>query len=121
MRFMALALCGLILALSPACAAEQAYLSTMEDVPLLPGFSEVAEEGMVFDQPEGRIVVAVARGASAGDEGVAAYRTLLPALGWVPEGENLVFIREGERLSIEAMPDGDEGILAVFTLSPENM
>ncbi|OFW82588.1 MAG: hypothetical protein A2018_07700 [Alphaproteobacteria bacterium GWF2_58_20] len=123
MRFVVLVACGILLSLSPVRAGETAYLSTMEDVPLLPGLFEVPEEGMVFDQPEGRIVLAVARCESCGEEVASYYGGLLPALGWQTEDASggLVFLRDGERLVIDVQAAVDGGSVVSFTLAPGGM
>ena len=42
--------------------ADDGFIAGVEDLPLMPGLSEIAEAGMVFDKPSGRIVEAFAEG-----------------------------------------------------------
>lgn len=97
-----------------------AFLSGFEDLPLMPGLSEVAGAGVVFDTPAGRIVEGYAEG-SVTFAGVAAfYARTLPQLGWreVGAGE---FRRENEvlRLEISARDAGARPVTVRFYLSPE--
>lgn len=126
MRVLVLALCGFVLLSGVPSRAEEAvsqavYISEMEDVPLMQGLMENAGEGMVFDQPEGRVVQAVATGEGLSAASVATYyAALLPQLGWeVSSPENpLAFTRGDERLVIDMAAD-EAGVLSVsFTLSP---
>lgn len=92
------AVAALLLSLSPL-AAEPAYLSRIDDMPIADGLEEVPGEGMVFDSAYGRVVTAVARGQADIDAVRAFYRRVLPALGWEPEtGDG--YRRNGERLTI---------------------
>lgn len=94
--------------LMPAHAADDGsvvFMQTMEDVPLMPGLRELADEAVVFDQPEGRIVevTAIADGMvnGAGTATIAGfYAQTLPQLGWKADGAN-VWVREKERLSLQ--------------------
>lgn len=85
----------------PVSAPESArYFSTLPDIPLMPGLTELSDQTVVFDKPEGRIVesVALIRGA-AQDAVVAFYEQTLPQLGWVRAGP-LAFVSEREFLKI---------------------
>jgi hypothetical protein len=98
-----------------AARAQTAYLSELEDVPLMPGLSEVPDAGVVFDKPSGRIVEVYAHGAVGRAQVESFYREALPQLGWKAEGG--LFLREGETLEIDYL--GADGDLAVrFTLQP---
>ena len=94
-----------------------AYLAAVADLPLMPGLAEVAEAGLVFDQPSGRIVEAYAQGAVSRAAVRAFYLDTLPNLGWRAKAEAL-FQREGEELRLDV--SGDDGALIVrFTLQPQ--
>ena len=94
-----------------------AYLAAVADLPLMPGLAEVAEAGLVFDQPSGRIVEAYAQGAVSRAAVRAFYLDTLPNLGWRAKAEAL-FQREGEELRLDIA--GDDGALIVrFTLQPQ--
>ena len=98
-------------------AAAQSFIEGSEDVPLAPSLTAVADAGMVFDSPSGRIVEAFATGAVTRDQVLAFYAMTLPELGWTQDGP-AAYRREGERLSIDFF--GTDGALSVrFTLSPE--
>lgn len=94
---------------SDAAPAHLSFLAGIEDVPLMPGFKELADSLVVFDKPDGRIVLSEAEGKAvwAGVRGF--YLDILPQLGWKLEAEvaagatpSLTFTREGDRLKIEA-------------------
>lgn len=83
-------------------AAGAGFFHAVEDLPLMPGMTEVTEESVVFDQPDGRVVQVGARAGSGvtGAQVAAFYSETLPQLGWQAEG-NAGFVREKERLTIE--------------------
>lgn len=85
--------------------AADAFVSAIDDLPLMPGLVEDPDAAMVFDSPTGRIVEAFAQGNVRAREVLAFYAETLPQLGWRPSGEG-VFRREGEVLAIE-FPEGD--------------
>ncbi len=90
-------------------AAAAAFFSAVDDLPLAPGLSEAVEQGVEFDSPEGRIVMAVAIGAAGEKPGLAEvqafYREALPPLGWrLVSGDT--YWREGERLTLHVDKDG---------------
>lgn len=99
-------------------AEAPAFLAGIEDVPLAPGLSERPGAGMVFDSPQGRIVEAVAAGASTAESVRAFYRATLPQLGWTRVGPD-TWRREGEalRLDLAAQPGG--GLRVRFSLVPD--
>ncbi len=84
----------------PAMAQDAAgFVSTIEDLPLMPGLIE-EEGGMVFDSARGRIVEVYATGP-VGEAAVRDfYDETLPQLGWRPLGEG-AFRRENEILKVE--------------------
>jgi hypothetical protein len=113
-------------ALAAACGAGAraqdariAFVSGIEDLPLMPGLEEVDETTMVFDTPAGRIVEALARGRLDRDQVVGFYAATLPQLGWTPAGETL-FRREGEilELHIADAPVGAGHLTVRFALAP---
>ncbi|MEE8393000.1 MAG: hypothetical protein V3R66_01545 [Rhodospirillales bacterium] len=107
--------------------AEQVFVSSITDLPLMAGLSEDADGGMVFDTPSGRIVDAYAHGWATRSQVLEFYSSTLPQLGWRPQGE-AAFGREGEILKLEfpgvenSGPDaGPDTVLTVrFHLSPAN-
>ena len=98
-------LLAILVALSgPAAADGTAYLTEIADLPLMPGLTEVDGAGLAFDKPSGRIVEAYARGAVEAADVRGFYKDSLPQLGWRAAGPDL-FLREGERLALEILPD----------------
>ncbi len=106
-----------VFAFGPAAAAEEgAFVSGVEDLPLMPGLSELAEGRMVFDTPSGRIVESYASGEATRSQVLEFYAATLPQLGWRRDGP-AAFSREGEILKLE-FPSGGQGLTVLFSLSP---
>lgn len=103
MRFWLLTAFFLVLA-APLRAEEPRFFSELNDIPLMPGLYELADEAMVFDKPEGRIVTSAAASETENiNEIKAFYDSALPQLGWVrQEGANgaLAYARQGETLTL---------------------
>jgi hypothetical protein len=96
-------------------AAAAGFVPGTEDVPLMPGLRPVANSGVVFDKPQGRIVEAAARGRVTRAAVIGFYAETLPGLGWSGEGGR--WERENETLKIDFK--GRDGNLTVgFTLTP---
>ena len=97
---------ALLLCLLAAPAAAQPFLAYLPDVPLPPGFTELAEDGFQFDTPEGRIAEAVVAGTADAAVTLSFYRETLRQLGWVSQPARRaprqpeVFAREGELLTL---------------------
>jgi hypothetical protein len=78
------------------------FFRAVEDLPLMPGMTEIEGEGVVFDQPEGRVVQVTAHAPTGSGGAVAAfYEQTLPQLGWQKEAQTNMYVREKERLVIE--------------------
>jgi hypothetical protein len=118
----ALAVIALLLAALAAprpSLAEEApgFIAGLEDLPLMPGLSELSGSGFAFDTADGRIVEAYAAGEVGEAEVLRFYAETLPQLGWEqasPRG----FRREGERLSIDFVKGG-KPVTVHFSLAPE--
>lgn len=113
---------ALILAAAPvfALAAEgdRGFVTGFEDLPLMPGLTQVADAGTVFDTPSGRIVEAYANGRVAAQDVAAFYARTLPQLGW-QRISDYRYRREGELLDLEIRAAGGDGSTAVrFYLAP---
>ena len=96
-----------LLAAGPAFA-EGRFFSAIEDLPLAPGLEE-AGPPIWFDDANGRIVGAVARGPAAPAAVRRFYLDTLPALGWsLSPGagveSELVFLRRQEPLALMISP-----------------
>lgn len=105
------------LALSAQLRAQDAFLSGIEDMPLMAGLYEILDTTLIFDSPEGRYVEAYARGDVTQLAVAEFYRRSLPQLGWRQSGIN-TFQRDGEVLDIVAT-GASNGMTSVrFALSP---
>ena len=107
-----------VLAAPPAAQVQQAgFVTEVEDLPLMPGLSQIEDAGLIFDTPAGRIVEVYAQGPVERPAVLGFYRTTLPELGWRPAGK-AEFRREGETLTLDFLPGGD-ALIVRFTLKPE--
>ncbi|WP_282604636.1 hypothetical protein [Pelagibius sp. Alg239-R121] len=98
-----------------------AFVTGMEDVPLMPQLQDVPDAAVIFDKPSGRLVEAYAEGDVEGAEVLGFYRETLPQLGWTSESEtgaSGVFFRESERLEIHIL-EGQTRHTVRFVLSPK--
>ncbi len=123
-RFLALpvVLASAVLLAAAAPAADDNFVTGIEDLPLMEGLAEDAGAGMVFDTPEGRIVEAVAGGEVSRDAVLRFYADTLPQLGWRQTGP-AAFRREGEALTLEFPGSGEAsagsaGTTVRFALTP---
>ena len=107
-KFVARALATVVLGSVSLALAEDGFFLAIDDLPLMPGLTEVPGAGVVFDKPQGRIVEAYAEGAVAGDVVAAFYENTLPQLGWTEissSASNTHWRREGEVLQVEVLVD----------------
>lgn len=99
--------------------AADPFVNGIDDMPLMPGLTQLADRNAVFDTPSGRIIEVYAEG-EVGREAVRSfYAQTLPQLGWRGQGSDR-YVREGETLRLE-FPDARPGgrrILIRFFLSP---
>ncbi len=107
----------LLLARPAAAGGGGAYLSAVDDLPLMAGLNEALDHGVVFDAPQGRIVQAYASGPVSRAEVVSFYAATLPQLGWRPAGP-LRFVREGEQLALEITAVGPASVTVLFIITP---
>lgn len=97
--------------------ADGAFVAGLEDVPLPPGFSVVADATTVFDKPSGRIVQSYASGSDTEAAVLAFYDRSLAALGWTRLSTGH-YLRDGEVLRIDVL--GRDGTLTVrYALAPQ--
>lgn len=103
--------------LSHPVTAQKTFFSTVEDLPLMPGLSEVSEEAVFFDIIHGRIVEVVAIGAMSSDKITEFYDMVLPQLGWgkLSEGK---FSRAKETLQFWIRTKGQENVLRI-SINPD--
>jgi len=84
-----------------AAADDARFFSSLQDVPIAPGLTELTDQNVTFDKPEGRIVESVALVQSVKESDVRAfYDDALPQLGWRKLGP-LYFGRENETLRLD--------------------
>jgi hypothetical protein len=88
-----------LLLATPALAANTAYSAVIEDLPLMPGMTEMTDTAIVFDKPGGRLVETSARTDKKAADVLQFYATALPALGWTASG-NGVYTRDLETLTV---------------------
>jgi hypothetical protein len=85
---------------APAMAPPAKFFSSMQDIPLVNGLSELSDQTVTFDKPEGRIVESVAEIESGNTASVKkAYDDTLPQLGWTKISDNS-YTRESESLTL---------------------
>jgi len=111
--FVWLLVCGILIPAFDVVAADNSagsssYVADFESVPLMPGLTEKTEERVNFDTPAGRIVEATTFGRVRKSQIEKFYFKTLPQLGWQKTGP-LIFVREGERLSIEFAAETSAG------------
>lgn len=93
------------------------FLSSIADIPLMPGFEEMEADLVLFDKPDGRIVEAYALGPSVGGEDVNAfYESVLPRFGWRLESGG-AFIRNTERITLEIAKTEEKTVIR-YRISP---
>ncbi|TQV76349.1 hypothetical protein [Denitrobaculum tricleocarpae] len=98
-----------------------AFVTGLEDVPLMPDLQDVPEAAVIFDKPAGRLIEAYAEGNVEPAAVLGFYRDTLPQLGWsleAVEGATGVFLRERERLEIHVL-EGQDRRTVRFVLSPK--
>ncbi len=125
---LSMALLSALFVFGPAMAEDgkavhaAAYVSGIEDLPLMDGLTEAPGGALVFDTPGGRIVEAYAYGALSRREVLDFYAATLPQLGW-KRIQDAAFSRENEILRLEftaldAMSGKGPGVSVRFALSP---
>ncbi len=100
-----------------AMAADQAFLSVLEDVPLMAGLAESQDDSVRFDTPQGRIVEAYAVGSVTKASVLSYYKDSLPSLGWKRTAHGS-YMREGEYLTVSVKMENKTAIVH-FSLSPD--
>ena len=100
--------------LLPSAHAADNFVFGFEDLPLMDGLTQVAQDSVLFDTPQGRIVQASAVGAVSQTAVTEFYNQTLPQLGWIPVADT-TYQREGELLRLEF--SSSEGQLIVEFLA----
>jgi hypothetical protein len=109
----------------PLLAAEGggSFISGFEDLPLMPGLTQVPDAGTMFDTPSGRVIEAYAKGKVAVGDVAAFYDKTLPHLGWKKVTAHR-YRREGEVLDLEisnGQRAGDLPTTVRFYLAPNGI
>jgi hypothetical protein len=117
------AFAAVLICATPALA-DVAYFTSIEDLPLPPGFTE-REAPAQFESTEGRLVLAYAEGELSGLAVRDFYYEALPPLGWSvspqPDGA-LIFVRAREQLSFTVeQRDGRTRLGARLVVAPAAM
>ncbi len=100
-----------------AQGVDQGFVPGIQDLPLMNGLKSANSEPLIFDSPEGRIVVSPVSGTTTRRQVLEFYRRILPQLGWQVFKETS-FRREGELLKLE-FSAAQGGVLPLrFSLSP---
>ena len=106
----------LVLASTAAMAGESRFFSELNDIPLMPGLYELIEKTIVFDKPEGRIVESSAVSETENANKIKEfYDSILPQLGWAPQGDS--YIRQDEILRLSVDSGSSVSVLKI-TVSP---
>lgn len=109
-------LMALLLMAAPARAAGTAYSTVIEDLPLMQGMQEKADEAVIFDQPGGRILETQTIVAAPPSAVTDFYAAALPSLGWQATSAT-TYTRDKETLTLAVERTG--GLTAAhFTLTP---
>ncbi|MEQ8667153.1 MAG: hypothetical protein RIC16_15655 [Rhodospirillales bacterium] len=100
-------------------ADAQAFVSGIEDLPLMPGLTETAEGSLVFESAGGRFVEVYAVGDVSRSDVEGFYGESLPQLGWQKNGPTN-FRRDNEVLVLEFISGQETAapLTVRFALSP---
>ena len=111
---------GCLVVVRPVSAQEAVFLSTIDDLPLMPGLTEDVDAALSFETAAGRIVEITASGPATAEAVSDYYHHSLPQLGWQQQAESR-YVREGEILVIEYFEADPKaaGIMVQFRLSPQ--
>jgi hypothetical protein len=94
------------------------FIAGIEDLPVMPGLAEIADAGLIFDKPSGRIVEAYAQGEVGEQAVLDFYQETLPQLGWLSQADNR-YAREGEELTLQVRAGETGGVVVMFRLAPK--
>ena len=97
------------------------FLSVLDDMPLMPGLTELRDQAADFQTPSGRIIDGSATGSVDARAVSSFYDRTLPSLGWTREGPGR-FVRDRERLAIAVGSGGPNGGITVrFSVRPQGV
>ena len=93
---------------------EPVFFAELQDVPVMPGLTEMEGRSFTFDKPEGEITEVVASiGDLREDQVLHFYQVTLPQFGW-GKINNSEFFRKSEYLEISFEKDQDEHIVKIM-------
>ena len=98
--------------------SQSAFISILNDVPLMSGLKIQKQTALIFDTPSGRIVEVAADGKISLLKMREFYADTLPQLGWRDRGEN-IFSRDQEILSINFSIIENGNAQIKFSITPE--
>ena len=97
-------------------SGEESFLVGLSDIPLMPGLAQDEAASFLFDKPAGRILTARLHGCVEAADVRQFYGATLPQLGWLPAplvstatATTLIYLREGEKLTLEFATGSDPG------------
>jgi hypothetical protein len=96
-----------------------AFLSVIDDLPLMPGLREDTDRALSFDTPNGRIAEITASGHVKAGGVIDYYARTLPQLGWQLLTLDR-YMREDEVLNIDIAKSNEDSVhlFVHFRLSP---
>ena len=98
--------------------SQSAFISILNDVPLMSGLKIQKQTALIFDTPSGRIVEVAADGRISLLKMREFYADTLPQLGWRDRGKN-IFSRDQEILSINFSIIENGNAQIKFSITPE--
>ncbi len=101
--------------------AKTLYVPGTEDLPLMEGFGQIGET-VVFDKPEGRVLINYFITDASTVEVASFYKDVLPNLGWQfaqkRSADEFIFIRGNEQLTIRCKVDDKKATHVTFEIVP---
>ncbi len=101
----------------PVSGRADGFFREPPDLPLMPGLSELTDEAIVFEYPEGRLVKVAASGVMPATSVFDYYAAALPEFGWAEIARGK-YRRDGERLSLELSRHASH-VTVRFSIAPE--
>lgn len=110
--FLILALC---LSVAPMTAKAGDFIPYLDSVPLMDGFTASADNALIFDKPEGRVIEIDlwCEAACPNDAAITHYYAdALGMLGWI-KADSGEFIKNNERIQIEIF-SAEDGVQKII-------
>lgn len=97
------------------------FVPGTEDVPLMKEMTLI-EEPMLFDKPEGRVVITTFITPAPWEKITSFYKDILPNFGWAfyktSTPDKMIFVRQQEQLSIYPQKDNAKGQQITIEIKP---